>query len=334
MKLFKAVYLDDIPQHMHDIYGSYATEDIEYLYVKTTNRDEMLEMARNADFFIVSGVGVKMDLAMIDFSPKLKLIHLQGVGFEAVDVDYASSKNIPVCTTPAGTTETVAEYTVMLILAVMRQLVVADKSVRDGKFLIWEFRKDSRSILDKTVGIIGFGRIGRAVAKRLKGFDVHILYYDKYVRLSKEEQEEDAVEQVESLDELASRSDVITVHMPYVPEYEGFINNESLFGKMKPTAFFINTARGKIVKEKDLIETLREKRIAGAGIDVYEKEPADPDNPLFSLPNVILTPHIAGGTRDALMAKGEFMFANMQNLIMRKALKSCINEKNIRGGIK
>jgi phosphoglycerate dehydrogenase-like enzyme len=328
MAKYKAVYLDFIPKEINDIYREYALPDVEYITMESKLPEERLEKAKDADFYMMAGA--KVDKAMIDLAPKLKLIHHQGVGFEKTDVDYASSKNIPVCTTPAGTVENVAEHAIMLILACMRQLVVADQAMRNGKFFAWELRAGSYSLMGKTVGIIGFGRIGKNLAKRLQPFEARVLIYDKFLNLSPSEQQQYGVTQTGSLDELAAQSDVVTVHMPLTPDEIGFINTKTLFGKMKPTAIFINTARGPLVKESDLLDILQKKKIAAAGLDVFEKEPVTADNPLMKLDNVIVSPHIAGGTRDAQIARAKFMFGNIKNLLEGKPLESCLNADKIK----
>jgi phosphoglycerate dehydrogenase-like enzyme len=328
MATYKAVYLDCIPKELNDIYREHALPDVEYITMETKDPEERLRKAKEADFYMMAGA--KVDKAMIDLAPKLKLIHHQGVGFEKTDIAYATSKNIPVCTTPAGTVENVAEHAVMLILACMRQLVVADQAMRNGKFYAWELRATSYSLMDKTVGIIGFGRIGKNLAKRLLPFACKVIFYDKFITMSGAEQKQYGVTQVAALDELVAQSDVVTVHMPLTPDEAGFINAQSVFNKMKPTSIFINTARGPLVKEADLVEALKTKKIAAAGIDVFEKEPVPADNPLLKLDNVIVSPHIAGGTRDAQVARAKFMFGNIKNFLEGKPLDSCLNAGKIK----
>jgi phosphoglycerate dehydrogenase-like enzyme len=213
----------------------------------------------------------------------------------------------------------------------MRQLIVADQAMRKGRFLAWELRNKSYSLMGKTAGIIGFGRIGKSLAKRLQAFGVNVLFYNKSHKLSSEEQKHYGASQLESIDDLVRQSDIISVHIPLTPEVTGFINMQSVFSKMKPTAIFINTARGQIVKESDLIEVLMNRKIAAAGIDVFEKEPVTADNPLLKLDNVILTPHIASGTRDAHIARAKFIFHNIKNYIEGKPLENCVNADKLSG---
>ena len=330
MSKYRAVYLDLIALDLHQFHSMYADDTISYEHVKTGNREEMLALARDADFFLISGAGYKMNKELIDYNPKVKLIHHQGVGFDVTDVDYASSKNIPVCTTPVGTVPTVAEHVIMMIIAAMRQLIVLDSNMRNEMFNMWDMRVNSYSLMGKTVGIIGFGRIGKEVARRLQGFDVNIVYFDKFASLSEKEQAEYGAKPVDSLDELARVSDVITLHMPLTKDDVKCINRKTLFDKMKPTSFFINAARGALVDEMDLCEVLKEKRIAGAAVDAWTAEPTDPKHPILKLKNIVLTPHVAGGTREAQMARGEFMLQNCRNFIEGKPLVSCINIDKIK----
>jgi phosphoglycerate dehydrogenase-like enzyme len=328
MAKYKAVFLDFIPKEFNDIYREYALPDIEYITMESTLPEEKLKKAKDADFYIMAGA--KVDKTMIDLAPKLKLIHQQGVGFDKIDVAYASQKNIPVCITPAGTVENVAEHTIMLMLACMRQLVVTDRAMRKGQFLAWELRNESYSLMGKTAGIIGFGRIGKNVVKRLQPFGVKVLVYNKSHKLSLLEQGRYGVAQSKSLDELVRQSDIVSVHIPLTPEEIGSINTRSVFGKMKPTAIFINTARGQLVRESDLVEVLKNKKIAAAGLDVFATEPVKADNPLMELDNVIVTPHIAAGTRDAQIARAKFIFANIRNFLEGKQLDSCLNADKIK----
>jgi phosphoglycerate dehydrogenase-like enzyme len=332
LKKSRAVFVEYLPPKLKNIYASYAPEDIEFAGMETKDTAEMLEKSRDADFYMFFGMpyGITMDRQMINHSPKLKMLVSHGMSFEKIDIAYASSKKIPIVGTPVATDEAVAEFTVMMILASMRRLPLADSALRKGNFYTWELREVSYSILGKTVGLIGFGSIAHFVAERLRGFGVKIVVYDKYKKISEEEQKAFGVCQVNSLEELAACSDVVSLHANYSAADHGFINRETLFDKMKPTAFFVNTARGKLVNQKDITQVLKEKRIAGAALDVYEEETVHPDDPLVGLDNVILTPHIGSGTRDVIAARAEYMFDNMHRFLEKRPLRSCINSDQIK----
>ena len=201
----------------------------------------------------------------------------------------------------------------MLILAVYKRLVVAHGSLVRGEFLQFALRPTSYELAGKAVGLVGMGRIGREVARRVHAFDAHVLYADPVVALSAAEETALGAARV-GLDELLAGSDVVSLHVPLTAETRALVRRETL-AKMKPGAVLINTARGALVDEAALVEALRTGRLAGAGLDVFEREPPGADNPLLALDNVILTPHIAAGTRDALIEKMRAAFANMQRVL-------------------
>ncbi len=211
-------------------------------------------------------------------------------------LEAAAEHEVLVFNTPTALTESVAEMTVALILSLLRRVVAADGAVRRGE---WE-RKYSDlvgvELMGKTVGILGLGRIGSAVARRLKGFDVNLLYYDKVER--REVEEELGIRRV-GLEELLSTSDIITLHVPLTPETHHMISSRE-FDLMKDGAYLVNLARGRVIDEEALMEALRSGKLAGAALDVFEEEPPRRDNPLLSLENVILTPHIGASTREAM----------------------------------
>jgi phosphoglycerate dehydrogenase-like enzyme len=331
MKKYKAVFLEYLPPELNDMYASHAAPDIEFVGMKTKDISEMLEKAKDADFYMLFGMpyGITVDKKMIDHSPRLKMLVYHGMSFENTDIAYANSRKIPIEGTPVATGEDVAEFTVMLILACMRRLPLADSELRKGNFYTWELRSTSYSLKKKTVGLIGFGSIARQLVERLKGFGVRIVVFDKYKKLPEAEQKSLGICQMNSLSDLAAASDVISLHASYSAHDKGCINSETLFGKMKSTAFFINTARGKLVNQQDLVRVLRKKRIAGAALDVYEEERVRADDPLIGLDNVVLTPHIGSGSRDVIAARAEYMFDNMRRFIDGRPLMSCLNSNQL-----
>lgn len=237
---------------------------------------------------------------------RLKLIQHQGVGYERIDVAACRARNIPLCLTPEGTTTGVAEHTLLLILALYKQLVKAAHGVRAGKWLQWELRGGSFELCGKTLGLVGYGRIGREVARRALAFNARVMFYDPVVKESSEEQ----VKCCRSLDELLAASDIVSLHAPVTEQTRQLVNAEFL-AKCKPGAVLLNTARGALVDESALLAALQSGQLAGAALDVLAQEPPDPANPLLHLENVLVTPHIAAGTRDALRTKMRAAFANM-----------------------
>jgi len=292
-------------EDVYEIIRSQLPEGFELVTLNKEDDNERREKIKEVDFIIVATAKVTEDL--LKNAKKLKLIQHQGVGYDNIDVLAAKRMRIPIGLTPEGTSIGVAEHTILLILAVYKKLVVAHNSLLKGEWLQFALRPESYEMYGKTLGLVGFGRIGREVAKRAKPFDIRILYYDKYIHVSSEEKLE--VAEV-SFEKLLAESDIVSLHVPLTNETKSMMNRQT-FRAMKRSAILINTARGSLVNEKDLYEALVDKVIAGAGLDVFEKEPPSPENPLFKLDHVILTPHISAGTKDALIAKMRAAFANM-----------------------
>jgi phosphoglycerate dehydrogenase-like enzyme len=228
-------------------------------------------------------------------APDLRVIARWGVGFDAVDVPAATRHGVAVCTAVGGNHETVADYAVALMCALQRGLLPNHRLITGGAWRT-EFRP---AIWRATAGIVGLGRIGQAVARRCRGFEMRILAHEPYPDLAFVR--EHGIELV-PLDDLLRRADLVTLHCPATPENRHLINRERL-ALMKPSAYLVNTARGTLIDEAALHEALAARRLAGAGLDVFEKEPLTA-SPLFALDNVILSPHLAGidETSEAAMA--------------------------------
>jgi D-3-phosphoglycerate dehydrogenase len=230
---------------------------------------------------------------IIESGDKLKFIQSGGVGYEQIDVDAATDRGVVVVNVPAATTESVAEHAVALILACAKNVVRMHKTILAGG---WRAADLGVELWKKTLGIIGFGRIGKAVAERMKAFEMTILVSDPHIK------EVDASKmgcKKVDLDTLLKDSDVITIHSPLNEETKGLIG-EPEFSKMKRSAILVNTARGGIIDEKALIKALTERRIKYAGLDVFEMEPIEKDNRLLTLDNVVMTPHSATQNQDAM----------------------------------
>ena len=238
----------------------------------------------------------------------LKIVANFAVGFDNIDVIYAKKHGIVVANTPGVASQSVAEHTMMLILACSKRLIEADRFVRIGKFQRWDPALFlSGQIYKKTIGIIGLGRIGTAVGQlAFNGFKMRILYNDI---IRSEDFEMLCEAKMVTLSELLSQSDFVTLHVPLISRTEHMIAENQL-KLMKNTAFLINTSRGKVVAEKDLIWALTHNVIAGAGLDVFENEPRV-ENELTKLPNVVLTPHIASGTIETREATAKLCAENI-----------------------
>lgn len=259
-----------------------------------SRKSELLKVVGNYEGVVIAS-NIPFDREVIDAAGKLRVISRLGVGYDLVDVNAATERRIKVTYTPV-LSETVVDTAFGLIFAVARNIAKADAYVKAG---YWKLREDRKKftgtdVFGKTLGIIGLGRIGSLLAKRAKCFEMPVLYYD--VVRHRENEREDGLVYV-PLDQLLARSDFISVHIPLMEATRGLIGEKELH-MMKKTAFLINTSRGPVVDEKALAKALSEGWIAGAGLDVYEKEPLSPDNPLLRLGNVVLTPHLGGGTRE------------------------------------
>lgn len=235
---------------------------------------------------------------MCGFMEKVRLIAQPSTGFDHIDVEACARKGIPVANIGGANAVSVAEYTIAAALVLLKRLVKAHLDVSEGRWSQWELMElGTYELHGKTWGIIGLGRIGLEVAKRLKCFGVKILYYDK-VRREKEEAELGI--EYAPLPRLLKQSDIVSIHVPLTSETRGMIGEKEL-RLMKPTAILINPSRGEVVDEEALARALSEGWIMGAAVDVYSREPPGPDHPLMRVRNVNLlrTPHIAGATTDA-----------------------------------
>ena len=237
----------------------------------------------------------RVSKAVIDNAKKLKIVARAGSGLDKVDLAYAKEKGLVVRNTPQANVVSVAELVFALMLAVSRKLVAADRYVRSREG--WDRdRFTGVELAGKTLGIVGFGNIGKLVAKRALAFDMQVVGYDPFVDAAG--MAEHGVRKVETVDDVIDVADYITVHVPLLDSTRGLFSTAQ-FARMKPNAIFINTARGEVVDEPALIAALQKGEIAGAGLDVYEAEP--PNHPeLLALDNVVLCPHIGAATREAL----------------------------------
>jgi glyoxylate reductase len=271
--------------------------------------EELKAGAKNADA-ILSVLTDKITAEVMDAGlPNLKIIANFAVGFDNIDLEAAKQRNIMVTNTPGVLTETVAEHTFALIMAIARRITEADRFARAGKFTAWgpELLLGT-DLSGKTLGIVGLGRIGSRVAYHaVKGFDMKVLYYD--VQRNLDFEEEFGATYVSTVDELLPRCDFVSIHVPLLESTRHLINEERL-KKMKPTAYIINTSRGPVIDEKALAAALKKGLIKGAALDVFEFEPEITPE-LKELDNVILTPHIASATVETRSKMAELAATNI-----------------------
>jgi glyoxylate reductase len=259
----------------------------------------------------------KIDKKMIDSATNLKVISTYSVGFDHIDINHAIKKKIRVGYTPEVLTDATADLAFTLILDVMRRVSEGDKIIRSGKWrqIYGAYDYVGIDLQGKTLGILGLGRIGSTLAKRVKAFDMKIIYHNRK-RVSKSREKTLGIKYV-SQDKLITQSDVISIHVPHT-EQTNELFDAKVFKKMKNTAFLINTARGKIIKEKNLVSALKRKNIAGAGLDVFESEPIGKNHPLTKIPNVVLAPHIGSSTKETREQMARITVKNLNLGINRK----------------
>ena len=254
----------------------------------------LLEKTRNADGLICM-LSDKVDANLIENCPNLKVISTMAVGYDNIDIAAATARDIRVGNTPGVLTETTADLTFSLLMAAARRVVEADMYTRQGNWKTWgPMTLLGQDIHHATIGIIGLGRIGTEVARRARGFDMNILYFSR-TRKSPEEEARLGLEYVDKMADLLSRSDFISLHVPLTPETKGLIGAKE-FALMKPTAVFVNASRGTIVDQRALYEALDNGTIFSAGIDVTAVEPIPLDDPLLTLPNLVIAPHIGSAS--------------------------------------
>lgn len=286
------------------------------LYVRDDKRppskQELIELIGEADGLLCL-LTDRIDRNVLDAGKNLKVISTYSVGVDHIDVEEATRRGIYVCYTPDVLTQATADFAWTLMMAAARRVVEADRYVRNGE---WEIGWSPDLLLGydiygSTLGIIGFGRIGQAVADRAMGFKMKIFYYDIVRR---PELEEKMGVKYCDLDTLLKMSDFVTIHVPKVKETIGLINEERL-KMMKKTAVLVNTSRGGVVDEEALYKALTNGWIFAAGIDVFEKEPTPRENPLLKLPNLVVAPHIASATHQARSKMAEVAAKNLVNVL-------------------
>jgi phosphoglycerate dehydrogenase-like enzyme len=275
---------------------------------KGDSADERARKLAEAEFFVGGRVGA----GLLDQMPTLRMIQVGGVGYEHLDVEACERRGIPVAITPEGTVVGVSEHTVMMILAIYKHLAAAHNALKRGEWIHSRLRPIALMLQEKRVGVVGMGRIGREVAKRLQGWDVELVYYD--VRRLPAADEATLNARYLPLDELLRTSDVVTLHVFLSDESKHLIGEREL-RLMKPTAVLINTSRGGVVDEAALHRVMKEGHLYGAGIDAWQVEPTPPGNPLLALDNVLVTPHMATANRDAVVKKAQAIYANFARVL-------------------
>jgi len=268
----------------------------------------IIEKTKNVDA-LATLLSDKIDAEVFNAAPRLKIVSQLAVGYDNIDIPEATKRGIYVTNTPEVLTDTTADFAWALLMALARRVIEADKYVRTGQWKVgWHpDMMTGRDIYNATIGVVGAGRIGYAVAKRATGFSMKILFYDVVPR---PEIEKDFGAKKVDLDTLLKESDFVSIHVPLMKETQHLINEQKL-KLMKKTAYLINNSRGPVVDEKALYKALKEGWIAGAGLDVFEQEPTPVDNPLLKLDNVAVAPHISSASIETRSKMGEMVAENL-----------------------
>ena len=259
----------------------------------------------------------KVDKETLELAENLKVISTYSVGFDHIDLQCAKEMKIRVGYTPEVLTDATADLAIGLLLDISRRITEGDNIIRSKKWnqVFGAYDYVGNDLQGKTLGIFGFGRIGQTLAKRAKAFDMKIIYHSRRRVSKKIEKQLDA--KYVSFEKMLAKSDVISIHVPHTNETE-YVFSKKTLGKMKKTAFLINTARGKIIKEKDLEHALKNKTIRGAGLDVFETEPLSKKNGLMKLKNVVLAPHIGSSTEETRTEMAKIALQNLNRGINGK----------------
>ena len=323
MSYKKIAFLHALSAEVYDEIVRHTPDGFETVGVhRSESEDERVRVVGEAGFIIA--FGAELSDRVLQAATNVRLVQLLSAGYDSMNLALMGELGIPCANNGGANSWAVSDHALLLMLALYRRLLNVNASAREGR---WDAPLDGTNtfeLADKLVGVLGMGRIGRQVAKRVQAFDARVQYNDKY-RLTPEQEDELGVSYV-GLDGLFQTSDIVTCHTPLTFETRRLVSRERL-ASMKPTAVLINTSRGEVVDEAALIEALGEGRIAGAGLDVFEREPIDPANPLLKMANVVVTPHSAGTAWDTWARRAEFAYGNIQRVSEGKPPLSVVSHE-------
>ena len=307
----KVVFLTGLKEALIEEVISYSPTDYQIVVLdKSSTEQQQIDEVRDADFLLCYGQDPSD--RVIRSLEKCRLVQLLAAGYDRMNLELLSELEIPCSNNGGANSWAVADQALLLMLAIYKQLLASDNATKGGRWSEPITGQNTFEMANKKVGILGIGNIGRQVAKRVQGFDAEVQYFDLYPLDDKTAKELNV--KCVSLEELFKTSDIITKH----------IVNSNTLSMMKPTAILINTSRGPVVDETALINALEEGLIAAAGLDVFEKEPVDPDNPLLRMDNVVATPHMAGTTWDTWARRANFGFENMERVRQGEAPQAVV----------
>ena len=321
--MYKILVADSIASEGLDVFKEYKDIQVD---VKTgLPQEELLKIIHEYDGLVVRSA-TKFKGELVEKADKMKVVGRAGAGVDNIDVPLSSKKGIVVMNTPGGNSEAAAELSIAMITALSRNIVQASMSMKQGKWEKSKFDKTSVEVAGKTLGVVGAGNIGSIVANRGLGLQMNVLVYDPF--LSEEKAILMGIKKVETLDEIYKDSDYITLHLPKNEQTLNLINKNTI-AKMKDGVYLINCARGGIVNEQDLLEALNSGKVKAAGLDVFDKEPVDPDNPLVAHPSVICTPHLGASTVEAQVNVAVAIARQMGDYLTTGEIRNAVNLPNI-----
>ena len=300
---------------VREIVRRVAPPELDLHFAKTYDDREQFALVEQAEIILCGWAAVTAP--MLARAKKLRMIEKWGIGVDRIDVEAARARKIPVAITAGSNAGPVAELAIGLMLAVYRRLAHVDRALRQGQWLKSEMREIGYQIADKTVGLAGFGNIGRMVAHRLRGFDAKVLYFD--TRRPDRATELSLGVTYAPLEQLITGSDILSLHTPLTKQTEHMINASTLT-KMKSGAILINTARGELVDERALYDALASGKLRGAGLDAFDPEPPAADNPLLTLDQVVVTPHVGGAVFDNVERVAQHSIGNILRFLRGEAL--------------
>jgi phosphoglycerate dehydrogenase-like enzyme len=309
-----AVLLDAHEPAVRAVIAAECPATVELRMATSADPGDRTALARDAAFF-VGGI-TPIPASLMDAAPALRLIHKWGIGVDKIDLAAARARGIPVAITAGANAVAVAEFTLLLMLAVLRRLPYREAQLRSGEWnrARGETRLEARQLRGKLVGLVGLGAIGRQVAKRLQAFDAEVRYFD--IRRPTPAEEQALGVRFQALDGLLSEVDIVSLHVPYTPATRRMLSRERI-ARLRPGAIVINTARGEVVDEAALAEALVSGRLGGAGLDVFGGEPPGADHPLLGVrvPGLVLAPHVAGSVFDNVANVARHVFRNIQRVL-------------------
>lgn len=319
MKKYRVVFLHGLAKPLIDLVLSPCSAEFEVVSVSGKSPEqEQIDAVGQADFLMIYRANPTD--SVLRNCKNVRFIQLLAAGFDQTNTKLVSELAIPCANNGGANSWAVADQAILMILSLYRRLLPVDRDVRAGK---WNSSIDGLSTFElsgKLIGVLGLGNIGQKVAKRVQAFEAQVQYFDEFV--DPDQVKELGLERV-SLEDLFRTSDVVTLHVPLTDSTRHMVNRARL-ASMKRTAVIINTSRGPIIDEPALIGALQDGQIAGAGLDTFEREPVEPNNPLLGMENVVVSPHSAGTTADTWRRRGAFAFHNFNRVLNRLSPEALI----------